>query len=73
MGEGISVSIHGRELDAVDRELLADLEKAVQGLVRNGWRVAHDEISDMRSFMDEGIRRSLKLELRRGPLMSDGC
>ncbi|MDR0719391.1 MAG: hypothetical protein LBF78_07115 [Treponema sp.] len=70
---GFSGSIQGRELDVTDKVLLADIGEAVRGLTRNGWRVAIDEVSERRSLNNGGVRHSLKLELRRGPLQLDGC
>jgi thiamine phosphate synthase YjbQ (UPF0047 family) len=56
-----------------EKRLLADIETAVKSLVGKGWRAAHGEVSE-RHFINGGnTLHSLKLELRKGPLMMDGC
>jgi hypothetical protein len=53
-------------------KVLADIGEAVQSLTRNGWRIVTDEISEKHSVNGGDVLRSLKLELRKGPLTLSG-
>jgi hypothetical protein len=56
-----------------EKGLLAVIEESARSLVEKGWRIAHGEVSERR-FMNGGdTLRFMKLELRKGPLMMDGC
>ena len=56
-----------------ENRLLADIETAAKSLVDKGWRMANGEVSERRFVNGGDTLHSLKLELRKGPLMMDGC
>jgi hypothetical protein len=56
-----------------EKRSLSNIEESVRFLVANGWRVKTDEVSERRFVNDGGTLHSLKLELRKGQLMMDGC
>jgi hypothetical protein len=56
-----------------EEQLLASIEESVRSLVAMGWRIATSEVSERRCFASDGeALRSLKLDLRKGPLTSNG-
>jgi hypothetical protein len=56
-----------------EKRLLEVIEESVRSLNAKGWRVANDEFSEKRFMNGDDILHSLKLELRKGPMMMDGC
>jgi hypothetical protein len=56
-----------------ERRLLAGIEESVRSLISMGWRIVTSEVSERRCFASDGdALRSLKLDLRKGPLTSSG-
>jgi ribulose bisphosphate carboxylase small subunit len=56
-----------------EERAMASIEDAVQILISNGWRIAVDEVSERRFMKSGEVLHSLKLEIRKGPLMIDDC
>jgi ribulose bisphosphate carboxylase small subunit len=56
-----------------EERAMANIEDAVQILVGKGWRIAVNEVSERRFMKSGEVLHSLKLEVRKGPLMADGC
>jgi hypothetical protein len=56
-----------------EKRLLAVIEESVRSLVANGWRINTDEVTERRFVNDGDTLHSLKLEIRKGPLMMGGC
>jgi hypothetical protein len=55
-----------------EKRSLSSIEESVRSLVANGWRVLTDEVSEKCFVTNGDTLHSLKLELRKGPLMMDG-
>jgi hypothetical protein len=56
-----------------EERAMASIEDAVQILISNGWRIKVDEVSESRFMKSGEVLHSLKLEVRKGPWMMDGC